>query len=130
SCVGNRSLLGIRGNSRSGDRVTIFDLEGPSLTLEPSGSRLASAGGAAFPPRLSAIRFPKGCARGRDRGLCPLDGQGIPGLPRCRLCRPGDPPPWPPPFPLLTPVSPTGRGAAPRCADTPKGRRRLFPLWR
>ena len=38
----------------------------------------------------------------------------------------GDPPPWPPLFPLLPPVSPTGRGAAQRCADTPKGRRRLL----
>src|SRR5437868_5953113 len=41
----------------------------------------------------------------------------IPGL-----CSPGDPPPWPPPFPLLPPVSPSRRRAGvQRCAVTQRG---------
>jgi succinate dehydrogenase/fumarate reductase flavoprotein subunit len=61
----------------------------------------------------------------------PSRGEGCAGVARRRpgyprpsapsaSCRPGDPPPRPSPLPLLPPVSPTGRGAAQRCASDPK----------
>ena len=69
----------------------------------------------------------------RGRGLCPLAGQGIPAFrapdrnPGEGLVRkPGRSPPRPPPFPLLPPVSPTGRGAAQRCAGTPEGEEEAY----
>src|SRR5437764_14550877 len=72
------------------------------------------------------LRSPAPRARKGPRAL-PSRRPGYPRPSAQRLCRPGDPPPGPPPLPLLPPVSPTGRGAAQRCADTPEGRRRLMP---
>ena len=121
------------GTATAGDQLHALD--------EQDWKRLRSARGRA---RVCvALSSTERCLpRGSLRGAAPRARKGTrakparrPGYPRPSaprivvrgLCRPGDPPPWPPPFPLLPPVSPTGRGAAQRCADTPKGRRRLMP---
>jgi hypothetical protein len=69
-------------------------------------------------------------SRGMVRGPWPAAGRGLPGLPRCACADPqaaalraGDSPPRPSPFPLLPPVSPTGRVAAAAASPSPKEKR-------
>jgi hypothetical protein len=124
-----RSKLG-RGGNAGGSTAS---LSCPSLVNRIC--RMTTAHTNEFPGCLCPEwQVPQGRRPSRAEGAraLPSAGHGIPDLPR-----PGSksgacaarviPLPGRRPFPLLPPISPTGRGAAPRCADTPKGRSRLIP---
>ncbi len=108
----------LQENTKIGIQASGFQvLRDPDRILLPASASLWSGG------------FARGSAPARRKGSLTLGRAGLPSLPRgyvlahcrqtsIRLCRPGDPPPARPPLHLATPVSPTGRVAAQRCAST------------